>query len=54
VTNKAAIKSKLAQARPRQGNLRIGIIVSRRETAMGDDTMLRRRLQPALWEKSCP
>jgi len=39
VTNKAAIKSKLAQVMPRQQDLPIRTIVSRGETAMGDDTM---------------
>jgi hypothetical protein len=42
----AIIKSKLAQAKPRQQYFRIPIIVSRGETAMDDDTMLHRRLQP--------
>ena len=53
VTNKAAIKSKLAQVMPRQQDLPIQTIVSRGETAMRDDTMSARRLQPALWEKRC-
>src|ERR1044071_7917700 len=39
VTNKTAIKSKLAQVMPRQQDLPIRTIVSRGETAMGDDTM---------------
>ena len=39
-------QSKLAQARPRQQYFRIAIIVSRGETAMEDDTMLHRGLQP--------
>ena len=47
----AIIKSKLAQVMPRQQNLPIQTIVSRGETAMRDDTMSARRLQPALWEK---
>jgi hypothetical protein len=42
----AIIKSKLAQAKPRQQYFRIAIIVSRGETAMEDDTMLLRGLQP--------
>jgi hypothetical protein len=40
------IKSKLAQAKPRQQYFRIPTIVSRGETAMGDDSMLHCRLQP--------
>jgi hypothetical protein len=36
----AIVKSKLAQANPRQQYFRIPIIVSRGETAMDDDTML--------------
>jgi hypothetical protein len=49
----AIVKSKLAQVMPRQQNLPIQTIVSRGETAMRDDTMSARRLQPALWEKRC-
>src|SRR5438067_8427181 len=53
VTNKAVAKSKLAQEMPRQPYLRLGIIVSRGETAMEDDSMPVWRLQPALREKHC-
>jgi hypothetical protein len=45
--HRVAVKSKLA-AMPRQSYLRIRIIVSRGETAVGDGTMPLRRLQPAL------
>jgi hypothetical protein len=40
------IKSKKAQAKLRQQYFRNPTIVSRGETAMDDDTMLHRRLQP--------
>src|SRR5690348_11744793 len=42
----SAAKTKLAQTMPRQQILRHQTIVSRRETAMGDDSMLPHRLQP--------